>query len=665
MIINRVLLNNIANNDTVTPSTENIESLFSGTEVEDELEEILDFFNDKSIIQRQPNGNFSILFTALPGDEIQKIQTELKTTRFLFTDQVIKFGCTADNAFKRNLSQVARPYTFHFFSVQSNEYTLMNQIENAKKQAKCYETFLAIMVARNNQELLLLKEIAEKNCKDERFETITFVVIERTLGDQEYERFIEYQANAQCAQSHNLPQQQQTYTKQAEDMIQDWVNKMRGGNVTFYLNGDSMTIVGSKMTSTINGSIAPSIFTSGPESLETIRTKFSATYWKKASVKATVDAVLSYNTKQDIIDKCGGPARHVEFLLQDSVDDNLAWKDTVSPNHPLKKVCDYVDEWLSGRHTNKNQSFNLGDKLIGLTEAPFGLFQSYAPMAMVAFAMRKYINVIFDTNGKQRTAQHLVEDVVEMFKTWESGRSSNKLNFIFESKEAGRVCKSLIKMFNLNKLKGYSDISSLKDARWAVLHVYCKEKGYPLWSLKNIEECSPEIKEFIDNLMRVVSDPESMKNPSLLENTINGYDALKTDFGNLLIPSADYFHKGFVTYMQSIDKVNVQDDEVEEALKYLHEHLESEIGMWTEEEVKDKLKDWRISKATPTIQPTSSFNPSTIVAEPSVDTPTINSEELKKKRNKAINRINNSEDLRQAVENMIAEEDSYVIAIVR
>ena len=314
--------------------------------------------------------------------------------------------------------------------------------------------------------------------------------------------------------------------------------------------------------------------------------------------------------------------------------------------------------------TNKNQSFNLGDKLIGLTEAPFGLFQSYAPMAMVAFAMRKYINVIFDTNGKQRTAQHLVEDVVEMFKAWESDRSSNKLNFIFESKEAGRVCKSLIKMFNLNKLKGYSDISSLKDARWAVLHVYCKEKGYPLWSLKNIEECSPEIKEFIDNLMRVVSDPESMKNPSLLENTINGYDAFKTDFGNLLIPSADNFHKGFVTYMQSIDNVNVQDDEVEEALKYLHEHLESEIGMWTEEEVKDKLKDWRISKATPTIQPTSSFNPSTIVAEPSVGNPTINSEELKKKRNKAINRINNSEDLRQAIENMIAEEDSYVIDIL-
>ena len=163
--------------------------------------------------------------------------------------------------------------------------------------------------------------------------------------------------------------------------------------------------------------------------------------------------------------------------------------------------------------------------------------------------------------------------------------------------------------------------------------------------------------------MHVVNDPESMKNPSLLENTINGYDALKTDFGNLLIPSADNFHKGFVNYMQSIDNVNVKDEEVEEALKYLHEHLESEVGMWTEEEVKDKLKDWRISKSTPTPTPTPSAQPQPPVIPTSPIQP-VNPDELKKKRNKAINRINNSEDLRQAIENMINQEESYVIDIL-
>ncbi len=652
-------LNNIANSDTVTPSTENIENLFIATEVESELPEILDFFNEKSIIQRQPNGNFSILFTALPGDEIQKIKEQLKATSYVYTDQVIKFGDTANNFFSRNLANVVRPYQFQFFSMQGNEYTLMNRIENAKQSVQPYETFLAIMVAKTNQELLQLKDIAERNCKDERYSSIVFMVMETVMGEKAYERFIEYQANAQCAQSHGLPQQHQTYAKQAAELLQEWLIKMRGSNVTFYLNSDSMTIVGSKMTSTINSTIAPSIFTAGPESLELVRTKSSTTYWKKASVKATVDAILSYDTKQDIIEKCGGPARHVEFLLQDSVNDNLEWKDTIDPEHPLKKVCDYIDEYLSGRHTNRNQSFNLGDKLIALTGAPYGLFQSYAPMAMVAFAMRKYRNIIYDTNGKQRTAQHLVEDVIEMFKAWESGKTSNKLNFMFESKEAGSVCKMMIRLFKLDKLKGYSDISSLKDARWAVLHEYSKLKNYPLWSLKytNDSEMNDEIRTFIDNLMKVVLDPESMKNPNLLDETVSGYTKYKMELGNILMDSRNNFQKGFNVYMKSIDIVNIQDNEIDSARQYLEGHLQSEVGLWTEEEVKDKLKDWRMSQQAPVPPVIPSVLPP--VTPPS--NPPVDDTKLEKKRNEALERLATCPDLNQALEDFINSEDYYTI----
>lgn len=594
-------LNNIANSDTVTPSTENIENLFAGTEMESELTEILDFLNDKSIIQRQPNGNFSILFTALPGEEIQKIKEELMSSNFLYTDQVIKFGDAARKSFDKNLGGVNRPLSYQFFSKQGNEFTLLSKIENTFRQAKTYEIFLAIMVARTQDELLTLKDIAERNSKEERFKNTTFVVIEATMGEKNYERFIEYQANAQCAQRHGLPNQQKTYTKNASDMIDEWTGRMKGSNVTFYLRGDDMTIVGSKMASTTNNCIAPVIFEAGPESLEIIRAKNSATYWKMASVKATVDAVLSFNTKQDILasKSCQGQARHVEFLLQDSVDDNLIWKKDMDKNHPLKKVCDYIDEMLSGRHTSKNQTFNLGDKLKGLTEAPYGLYQSYAPMAMVAFAMKKYVNQIYDTNGKQRSAQHLIDDVVELFKAWESGKTSNKLNFMFESKEAGKLCKNLIAMFSLRKLKGYSDISSLKDARWAIQHEYAKEKGFPLWSLKycSSKENTEDMRKLVDCIIKVVSDPESMKNPQLLNDTIIGYENQKYEWGNMLQENnGGNYKEGFYNFMRGVEIVNLKDDEIDEALEYLHGHLEGEVGLWKEVEVKETLKDWRISQ---------------------------------------------------------------------
>lgn len=586
-------LNNIANNDSVTPSEENIYNLFEGTPIYNNVGEILDYFNEKSIIQRQPNGNFSILFTALPTDEIQKIKEELKLTTFLFAEQVINFGDTAKNFMDKNLSQVARPLEFQFFSLTSNGYTLLNKIENFAKNATSYSVLLAFMVGKTRQDIFELKDIINKNKQDERFKNICFVLLESPMGEKEYERFIEYQANATCAQKHGLANQQKTYTKNASEMISGWLGEIRGGNVTFCLRDDELPISGTRLASTINNSIAPAIFTSGPEALEIIRTRSSNTFWRKSSVKATVDNVLSFHTKEDIIAKCGGPAKHVEYLLQDSVDDNLEWKSDISSEHPLKKVCDYIQNVFN--HTNKNQSFNLGDKLIGLTLPPFGLFQSYAPMAMVAFSMRKYAGKIFDLNGKPRTANHLVDDIVEMFKAWESGKTSPKLNFMFESKEAGAITKNLIKTFKLNKLPKYSDVSSLTDARWAMTHEYSASVGYPLWSLKYVPECSDENRELIDEIIKVITDSESVKNPQLMSRVAEGLKN-NIDLGNLLLESANNFETGFKNYVMTLEYINMTEPEFAEAKQFLEGHLEGTIGLWTERGVEDTLKNWRLAQ---------------------------------------------------------------------
>ena len=191
-----------------------------------------------------------------------------------------------------------------------------------------------------------------------------------------------------------------------------------------------------------------------------------------------------------------------------------------------------------------------------------------------------------------------------------------------------------------------------------MLHEYSKIKNYPLWSLKYTDdpEMNDEIRIFIDNLMKVVLDPESMKNPSLLDDTVSGHTKYKMELGNILMDSRDNFRKGFNAYMKSIDIVNVQDNELDNARQYLEGHLQSEVGLWTEEEVKDKLKDWRMSQQAPAAPVVPGETPVTPTFNPPVD-----EDKLEKKRGEALERLESCPDLKKALEDFIKEEDYYTI----
>lgn len=584
-------LNNIANNETVTPSEENIKNLFVGTSIADRLDAILSYFDEHSIIQRL-SGLFSIQFSALPTKEIESIKEELRHTEYKYTRQIVRCE-TAKKEFATFLAQVARANQFLFYSEEVNEYTLLNQIENEYKKAKPYEIFMALLFARNATELNNLKEIAARASVDERFQNVAFMVFESVFEDKNYERFLEFQANATCARKHSLHDQDQAHTKAASDVVRDWMQSVRRGNFTYYLRGQQDVNASTKITSTINACVAPIIFNHGAESLEIIKTKYSKTYWQKLSAKQVVDSILSYSTKYDISKKCGGAAMHANYLLQDSVDENLLWKGDVDHNHPLYLVAELIDKKF--KYTDKNQPFNLGDKLIELTKPPYGLYQSYAGMSMVAFAMRKYIGQIFDLNGKPRGAQHLVDDIVEMFKTWEAEKPSNKLNFRFETKESRHLCEGLIKQFKLKTLKDYNDISSLTDARWAITHSFSEVKGFPLWSLKYTSgDVSNDFRAFVDNVLTICGDSDK-RNPDLINRTLDGLNKYQFELGNLL-NSSNSFKIGFDNYLKSIDKAALQDDEVDEANDYLKRHLQEAVGLWTETEVSEKLTHWRLSK---------------------------------------------------------------------
>ena len=202
-------LNNIANTDTVTPSEDNIRSLFEGTWFESSVSDVLEYFNENSIIQRQPNGNYSILFTALPTQEIQAEKNRLRQTDYLYTNQIINISNNREieALVERWFTNCMRPYSYKFYSCLANEYTLLNQIENDKKRVADYSIYLALFVSRNQEEYNLLRKIAEDASINDRFKNVCFVVIDALLENKNYDRFIEYMANSTCAQKHNLPTQ--------------------------------------------------------------------------------------------------------------------------------------------------------------------------------------------------------------------------------------------------------------------------------------------------------------------------------------------------------------------------------------------------------------------------------------------------------------------------
>ena len=663
-------LNNIAHKDSVTPTIENINNLFRGTEIAKHVDEALNFFNDKSIIQRLPGDVFSIQFTALPGQEIEDIKKDLKSGQFKFTDQVAKFADIVTGEFNKAYANIARPFRIEIYSPQANEYTLVNKIENGKKASKGYEIFIAALVARNFDELSFLKTKAYDWNQSGKLKDVVVMIFDSCLEQKNYDSFIDFMANATCAQRHGLTPQQETYTKNAKNRVKEWAAKLKGGNVTYYINGLEDTIAGIKVASTINSAVAPLIFTSGPETLQLIQSKFSKTYWQKAAVKKAVDAVLQFNSKEEILKNIPGQGKHVEYIFQDSVESDLTWKSDVDPEHPLKKVCAYIDKVF--KNTNKNQEFNLGEKLKDLSLAPYGLYQSYAGMGMVAFAMRKYVKQIFDLNGKPREARHIVDDVCEMFKAWEDGKKSNKLNFMFESRESSELCKYLIDIFKLKQLPGYKDVSSLTDARWAILE-YAKKQGFPLWALK-YSGCSEAMTSLIDDIVKIC-DPNGLANQDLINDASKSIKKQELDL-NLLLVETDVFKKGFMTFLMQDPKVKFKPEEFEPLYNYLLKHLQGEIGRWSESEVQLQELYWRMegdngdngggngggsSASGGNSYPTTTGDDTDVVNDDPGNDPY---EEERKEKAKSVIANASDEQVRKAIEKVIENEDKNIVNII-
>jgi len=74
---------------------------------------------------------------------------------------------------------------------------------------------------------------------------------------------------------------------------------------------------------------------------------------------------------------------------------------------------------------------------------------------------------------------------------------------------------------------------------------------------------------------------------------VNGMSQHRTDLGNMLLPSSGCFKKGFFSYLMSLERVALKEDEQENAYTYIKEHLAGTNSFWSEEQVEDTLRNMR------------------------------------------------------------------------
>ena len=181
------------------------------------------------------------------------------------------------------------------------------------------------------------------------------------------------------------------------------------------------------------------------------------------------------------------------------------------------------------------------------------------------------------------------------------------------------------------------------------------------------------MRTLITNVMKVVSDPESMKNPTLLNDTINGFEEQKFEWLSLLSENEGRnYENGFNTFIKNVEIANVQDTEIDAVMEYLRGHLPGEIGLWKESDVKENVKDWRMLQQQKTPQPTPQSVPSTPITYPQ---PPVNpnsyvhqpsQEVIAEKRNKLKEslRFMPSQEAKDLLEEIINKESVSILDIL-
>ena len=564
------------------PSEKNIKNVFIGSIYQDKVDVVLNYIDEHNIINRTPDGLFEITTNSLPAEQVnaekEKLRKTLKLEDIIFNKK--------RNITKEFTDKVLRESEVQIRDAAIPENRLISDLERGMFKESGY-LHIIVFLCKTNEEYIKINKVIKSVFDKDLLNNTIIVVSEAILGEDNYDKYLEFKARARVAESHNYKEDVDLNNKHADKYINTWVNDIKRKTVTWYLNDKEGKSPLSNFIKDINTDLSRSIFYYGLENI--FETLSNRNLWPRVVSKNQAEKYLTSNSLIELNDSLKGIDQVSLAVLRDNngnyiVDQKLELKPDVSNKHPIIVIQDFVDKSFEDAQTRGQ--FNLGEELMPLTKPPYGLYPNKINVAAISFVLRKYVTRLYDAKGNSIDKTKMKNIIVSLFKFWSKGKKGNDLLIRFGSESEKKLSEIVNDVFDLELDQSEQSISTV---RWK-LREWIKINRSPLWLFKYSEyiEKNPSVSPSIDTLFDFLKPKDNNLPDDLIQDCYNRVKVSKSDLKWCIKEnSVDLFNK----FLTGIDEDLTQND-IQEINAHLDKYMPEEVYDWDENTVRLNVLEW-------------------------------------------------------------------------
>ena len=572
----------------VSPSIDNIHSMFLGTHHEEYVDGVLEFIDSKEIISKTPDDLFLVTTSALPEKEVEDEKEKQKRE---YAD-ITKILSTGQRKEVEGLfaSSVLRETDVKLFWAGIDKHRLPTRMSTSFREG--HSLNIGVFIGRTNQEILQIKNILNSIATEDEFKNIVFIVVEDFLTKDTFDKFIEYKARAVVSERHNFKDDKNTNDTYAEKVIDEWIYKIKSRYVEWYLENRNGKELASKFGDLINAEISGGVFRFGLETLDQLR--WNAPIWTFKAAKAVINTFLFADSRHDAENKTSkGQEKNLRGIINNNrggeytVNEHLEIKPDADENHPIVKMSAEIRNKIE---TNKNKgSFHLGEALKFLSKPPYGLYTNMVNMAAMGFLMRPFVGRLYEAGtGKPLEKEMMRYKIISLFNYWQKGTDSDKLEVRFGTDEEKELINILKDVFELQ------DVDSLNNTRWGI-RKWVNDVGCPLWTFK-VSCDDDKTEKAIDDIVGLIRSIDKDINQKKIKESLDLIKDARYDLG-LLIKRGQA--KGlFTKWLKDIEDVNISEEDVKTVVDFLSQNTQEDVASWDEEKVRALVTKWELKRRT-------------------------------------------------------------------